>query len=241
MIALLSMALAAPALNSGGGTAHTLDEAGGKLTLGLFRPWTIRAGKNTDLITTGLVGTILSPRVDVKQQLSAGEDGAIALVVGANMPTLALRTARGWLYNDTDDLPFAVIGKLGVLATADIDSKLSITGGIDLRVGIPFGHSSITERDFFFVDWALAPLSDGPITSTWKIQADWDVSERVLVSTTLSTQLSRTGPEFQGRVFALWGFTKWAAIGAGVFTNHDLRPEGYRSYFLPVGDLQLRF
>lgn len=240
LLSLLGTAQAAD-LHSGGGTAHTLDEAGGKLTLGVFRPWTIRAGKHTDVITTGLIGTILSPRLDVKHQIRAGEDGAIALVGGINMPTFALRLGRGWIYNESDRIPFALIGKLGVLATADITDNLQITGGLDLRIGIPFGAHDLTPRDFFFVDWALAPLSSAPATGVMKVQLDWSASERVHVSTTLMTQITDDNPEFIGRVFVNWGFTSWAAIGAGVFTNHDSRPNGYQHYWLPVGDFQLRF
>lgn len=240
MIALVAAAFAAD-LHSGGGTAHTLDEAGGKITLGVFRPWTIRVGKNTDLITTGLIGPILSPRLDVKHQFRSGPDGAIALVGGLNMPTFALRLGRGWIYNESDRIPLAFIAKVGLLATADLNDTLQLTGGIDMRVGAPFGAHDLTPRDFFFIDWALAPLSSAPATSTWKMQLDWTPNRRVHVSTTLMTQFTNEDPEFIGRVFANWGFTDWAALGAGIFTHLDSRPDGYQHYWLPVADFQLRF
>ena len=236
---LMTTAVAAPSLDTGAGTARTLGQADGRFAFGVFRPWSLALGERTELSTTGLIGTFIAPRLDVKQQLARTEDSALALVAGVAVPMTSLRLSKGWLYPDDAVIPFSAIGKLGILASVELD-RLRVTAGADLRVGATAGPSSLSRRDLFFFDWAMAPLQEGPVTSTLKLQLDYHPTDRWLVTAELATQLVGTRPQYLGRVFGLWGFSGWGALGAGVFTNHIPRDLGYESYFIPGADLQFR-
>lgn len=242
MIALwTSLAFAVDGIEVGGGgsTAHTLGESGGTFAAGVFRPWTFAVSERTDLITTGLVGTFLSPRLDVKHGLVRQDDLAVAFEGGIAVPTPALLLAEGWLYTSEEPAPFALIAKAGLRVTGDFD-PVRVTGTALLRGG--FATGDLTPRDFFFVDWALAPAAEGPVLAVLGAQVDWVPSTRVQVSLSATTQLGGEGVfELQNRLFGLWGFSEHVALGAGAFSHLDARPDGYRFYFIPTGDLQVRF
>lgn len=245
MIALI-LALSASAhavdgieVGGGGGTAHTLGESSGTVALGVFRPWTLAVNERTDLITTGIIGTLLAPRLDVKHALVREEDLAVAIEGGVAVPSPALRLARGWLYTESEGTPFALIARAGARVTGDVE-HFRLTGSAFLRGG--FATSELTPRDLYFVDWALAPAAEGPVLVTVGAQGDWLPTSRIQLSLGATVQLGGEGVvELQNRAFALWGLSEHAALGAGYFSHLDARPDGYRFYAIPTGDLQLRF
>jgi hypothetical protein len=229
-------------VGGGGGTAHTLGESGGTFAAGVFRPWTFAVSERTDLITTGLVGTFLSPRLDVKHAVVRNDGLSVAFEAGFAIPSPALALAQGWLYAASEPTPFAFIGKAGARVTGDLDRvPLRITGTALLRGG--FATAELTPRDFFFVDWALAPAAEGPFLFVMGGQVDWVPSTRVQVSFSATTQFGGEGRgfELQNRLFGLWGFSEHMALGVGAFSHLDERPDGYRFYFIPTGDFQVRF
>ncbi|MBX2799145.1 MAG: hypothetical protein KTR31_15840 [Myxococcales bacterium] len=226
-------------VGGGGGTAHTLGESGGTVALGIFRPWTLALNERTDLVTTGIVGTILAPRLDVKHALVREETLSVAVEGGVAVPSPALRLARGWLYTETEGTPFALIARAGVRVTGDAE-HFRLTGSVFLRGG--FATGELTPRDLFFLDWALAPAAEGPVLATVGVRGDWLVTSRTQLSLEATVQLGGEGVvELQNRAFALWGFSEHAALGAGYFSHLDARPDGYRFYAIPTGDVQLRF
>ncbi len=227
-------------VGGGGQTAHTLGQSGGTFAAGVFRPWTFAVTERTDLITTGLVGTFLSPRLDVKHAIVRQDDFSVAFEAGFAVPTPALALAEGWLYAGSEPTPFVLIAKAGARVTRDFDD-VRITGTGLLRGG--FATDELTPRDFFFVDWALAPAAEGPLLVVLGGQVDWVPSTRVQVSFSANTQFGGEGRgfELQNRLFGLWGFSEHAALGVGAFSHLDDRPDGYRFYFIPTGDFQVRF
>ncbi len=242
MIALVVTALAAPALESGN-TAHTLAQADGKLSFGVFRPWSIRIDERTDLITTGLLGSFLAPRVDLKRQLHAPTDElpvTLSLLVGADSPTPIANLSRGWLYGKEDRLPFALQVKAGLLVSRQW-GRVRLTTGATLRAGFSTGPNDYTPRDFFFIDWVLAPLVEGPVALRLKLQGDWSATEALLFTGEIHGQLTQESFEIATRWFAAWGITDHLALGVGVATHLDRRPNGYRHYIAPLADLQFRY
>lgn len=244
VVVMLTLGTAAHAVDGievggGGGTAHTLGESGGTVAMGVFRPWTYAVSERTDLITTGIIGTILAPRLDVKHAVVRQESLSVALEGGVTVPWPALRLARGWLYTEREGTPFALIAKAGARVTADA-SHVRVTGSVFLRGG--FATGELTPRDFYFVDWALAPAAEGPLLVTVGAQGDWLPTSRVQLSLGATAQFGGEGVfELQCRAFALWGFSEHAAVGAGYAGQLDARPDGYRFYAVPTGDVQVRF
>lgn len=253
MIALLATALAAetnattlelrsPVLESGN-TAHTLAQADSKLTAGVFRPIAIRLNDRTDLVTTGVIGSLVAPRVDLKRRLltqSEEQPLTTSLVVGLNVPTPALGLTGGWLYSESDALPLAVQAKAGVLASRQIE-RFRLTLGAELKLGVPFGANDYTPRDLWFFDWAMAPISEGPVAAHLKVQGDLLAIKSLLFTVELHLQANGASTEFVSRWFALFAATDHLAIGAGYFTHLDQRHDGYHHLFVPGADVQLRF
>ncbi|MCB9671956.1 MAG: hypothetical protein H6736_12965 [Alphaproteobacteria bacterium] len=242
MIALVSLALGAPALESGN-TAHTLAQADSKLTLGVFRPWSFRVDEKTDLVTTGVIGSLVAPRLDVKRRIyTQGDDVPLtaSFVAGVNSPTPVLNLAKGWVQGTADRLPFAMQLKAGLLASRQA-GRARLTMGAELKVGVATGANDYTPRDLYFMDWALAPLVEGPIAAHLKLQGDLLATDSLLFTAELHLQATGSSTELASRWFALWGFSDHAAVGAGYFTHLDLRPDGYHHYFVPGADFQLRY
>lgn len=242
MIALLAAALAAPALESGN-TANTLSQADSKVTFGVFRPLAIRISDRTDLITTGVLGSLVSPRLDVKVRLAAqGEEDplTVSFVGGLNVPTPILTLAKGWTQGVDDRIPLAFQAKVGLLASRQIQ-RLRLTGGASLRAGAALGANDLTPRDFFFLDWALAPLVDGPVAGHFKLQADLNPIDALLFTVELHLQATPQSTELVSRWWVNWGVSDHLALGGGIHTQLDDRPNGYKHYFIPGADLQFRY
>jgi hypothetical protein len=251
MIALLAAAFAAPVLDTGN-TAHTLSQADSKLTVGVFRPLSIRVSDRTDLITTGVLGSLVSPRLDVKHRLvtqgpveAEGEEPrsnplTVSLIGGLNVPTPILTLGKGWIFGADDKIPLAFQAKVGVLASRQIQ-RVRLTGGAELRAGAALGENDLTPRDFFFLDWALAPLVEGPVAGRFKLQADLQPVDPLLFTVELHMQITPVSTEFVSRWWAMAALGDHTAIGAGIYTQLDQRPNGLKSYFVPGADFQLRY
>lgn len=244
MIALLtSLAFAdGPALHSGN-TARTLSQSDSKLTVGVFRPLSIRVSDKTDLTTTGVLGSLLSPRLDVKHRLWTQSDERpvhLSFVGGATVPTPVLGLSKGWLYTEDAALPFAMMLKAGLLATRDV-GKAQITVGAELRAGFAAGDNDFTPRDLFWYDWSMAPISEGPVVGHFKVQADFAPADRLLLNAELHLQTGAGGTEMATRLFGTWAASDHVALGLGWYTLLDQRPDGYAFHYLPGADVQLRY
>lgn len=242
MMAWVAVAWASPPLHNGGGTPFLYGADGGRVAFGVFQPVVLGLSDRVDLSTSGLA-TLVAPRADLKLLVAEGGDDdvgtGLAVTVGLGMPTPGLRLLRGFLFQESATIPYALVGKAG--ATAGLRAGRTTVGlGAELRAAVDTGPDDLRPTGLWFFDPMLAPLSEGPVAAVRGVCAVSLLQDDLLVKSDAHVQFGGQGTDAVGTMLIAWRPVPAFALAAGVAGTVESGDDGVDGWGVPIGDLWLR-
>lgn len=231
---------APPSLRTGAGTPWT--EERGELSAGVFAPIRFGVGDGWELETTGLLGSLLSPRIAVKHTWINGEHLALGWTAGVTVPTLALRLLRGTAFPSETQIGLAAIAGAGLIVGWRND-HLSTSLGFQARVGLTAGAFTLESPDLPWFDPMLAPLTEGGVGAL-RLVLEWQSggpADRLALTSDSRVQIGGHGPDLNTRLFALLRLSRHLALGGGAAGSYETYAFGSAWQVMPLLDLQGRW